>query len=59
MFRVVIEIPPRNTSLLTLVEQIILGVHENRSCNHDVPQRFYTADDKQGKKEEVSLHIIF
>ena len=59
MFGVEIEIPPEFTSLLTLVEQIVLGVHENRSCNHDVPQRFYTADDKQGKKEEVSIHIFF
>uniref|UniRef100_A0A7S2KSH4 Uncharacterized protein n=1 Tax=Skeletonema marinoi TaxID=267567 RepID=A0A7S2KSH4_9STRA len=27
----------------SLVEQIILGVHENRCCNHDVPQRLHTS----------------
>ena len=29
--------------LLTLVEQIILSVHDNTSSNHDVPQRLTTA----------------
>ena len=35
--------------ILTLIEQIILGVHENGSSNHDVPQRPYTT---VVKKEE-------
>ena len=29
--------------VLTLVEQIILSVHDNTSSNHDVPQRLTTA----------------
>ncbi len=51
-----IEIPPLKyhcDKLLTLVKQIILGVHENRCCNHDVPQGFHTMDDNNGKREEV------
>ena len=48
--------------LLTLVEQIILGVHENRCCNHDMPQRLHTIDDIKGGKDvrlklkEISLN---
>ena len=54
------ESPPEFTSLLTFVEQIILGVHEKRCCNHDVPQRFYTADDvSRGRKRRLAYTLFF
>ena len=48
----------QRVSLLTLVEQIILGVHENTCCNHDMPQRLYTVNINNGERGGQT-HNIF
>jgi len=38
---------PGMLNVSSLVEQIILGVHDNRCCNHDMPQWLYASRTEQ------------